>query len=144
MSYQLRRINPFWITHPMVPTAVAIGGILGLAGFATTKPVLSLVGGVVAGLGVLAGARPTVSALLGSLGLFGGLVTFVFVPNANALTMGLGMRIVSAVLFAAFYMVLMDALVLVVSVLYNFFAGALGMGGIRLELEGADEEEPAS
>lgn len=144
MSYQLRRINPFWLTHPMVPTAVAVGGILGLIGFATTKPILAVIGGGAAGIGVLLGTKPGVSALLGSLGLFGGLVTFVFVPNANALTMNLGMRLVSAILFAAFYMVLMDALVLVVSVLYNFFAGALGLGGIRLELESGEDEETAA
>ncbi len=145
MSYQLRRIDPFWLTHPMVPTAVAIGGILGLIGFATGKPALAIVGGVVAGIGVLLGVKAAISALLGTLGLFGGLVTFVFVPNVNAASMGFGMRLVSAVLFAAFYMVLMDALVLVVSVLYNFFAGAVGLGGIRLELDtAAEEEEPAA
>src|SRR5438105_211805 len=139
MSYQLRRINPFWLTHPMVPTAVAIGGILGLIGFATAKPWLALVGGVVAGIGILLGTKPAVSALLGTLGLFGGLVTFVVVPNANALTMSIVMRLVSALLFGAFYMVLMDALVLVVSVLYNFFAGALGLGGVTLEFEATGE-----
>jgi hypothetical protein len=144
MSYQLRRINPFWLTHPMVPTAVAIGGILGMIGFATMKPALAVIGGVIAGIGILMGARPGISAMLGTLGLFGGLVTFVFVPNMNAASMGLGMRLVSAVLFGAFYMVLMDALVLVVAVLYNFYAGALGLGGFKLELDEAADEEAAA
>lgn len=140
MSYQLKRINPFWHTHPLIPVAVAIGGILGAAAYATGKTNLALVGAVVAGLGVLAGARPVVSAVLLTLGLFGGAVTFLLVPNPNTVGMSMGMRAVSTVLFAAFYMVLMDGLVLVISVLYNLFAGALGMGGIRLEFEEAAEE----
>ena len=114
-----------------------------MIGFATMKPSLAVVGGVVAGIGILLGTKPGISAMLGSLGVFGGLVTFVFVPNMNALSMGLGMRIVSAVLFGAFYMVLMDALVLVVAVLYNFYAGALGLGGFKLEFDSEEEDAAA-
>lgn len=142
MSYQLRRIDPFWHTHPMIPTGVAIGAICGAIGFATQKPIVAGFGGVVAAIAILAAARPVISALLASLGLFGGLVTFVIVPNVNAATMSMPMRLAAALLFALFYMVLMDGLVLVVSVLYNLFAGTVGFGGIRLELaEAADSEE---
>jgi hypothetical protein len=45
-------------------------------------------------------------------------------------------------MFAIFYMVLMDALILVLAVLYNLFSETLGMSAVRLELEAA--EEPAA
>lgn len=141
MSYQLKRIDPFWHTHPMIPTGVVIGGICGAIGFATGKPIIAGLGGVVAAIAILAAAKPVVSALLATLGLFGGLVTFVFVPNVNAATMSTPMRLAAALLFALFYMVLMDGLVLVVSALYNFFAGTIGFGGVRLELAEAAEQE---
>ncbi len=144
MSYQVKRINPYWNTHPMIPTAVAIGGICGLMGFALEKPMVAAAGGVVAGLAILAAAKPVLSALLGTLGLFGGLVTFIVAPGLNAATMSLPMRVASVFLFAAFYMVLMDALVLVVAVIYNLFAGVIGMGGIRLDLESSEDDEPGA
>ncbi len=140
MSYHLRRINPFWKTHPMVPTAVAIGAICGLMGFAREIGALAILGGVVAGLGIFFATRPAVSLVLGTLGLFGGLATFVIVPNIQSAGMPLMMKLLSTALFAVFYMILMDALVLVVSVLYNLFAGTVGLGGIRLEFETEAEE----
>lgn len=139
MSYQLKRIDPFWRTHPMIPTAVAIGGILALIGYTKNQPIAAVIGGVVAGIAIVAAARPVLSALLGSLGLFGGLVTFVFVPNLSAAGMTVGMKLVSALLFGVFYMVLMDALVLVIAVLYNLFGGTLGLGGLKLDLEAVEE-----
>jgi len=140
MSYQLKRINPFWHVHPLIPVAVAAGAALGAAAMVTQKTNLAIVGAVVAGLGVLAGARPVISAVLLTLGLFGGAVTFLILPNPNTVGMSLAMRALSTVLFAGFYMVLMDALVLVVAVLYNLFAGVLGLGGVMLEFEEAPEE----
>ena len=128
----------------MIPTAVVIGGILGFIGFYTQKPMIAGLGAMIAGGAVIAAARPVVSALLGSMGLFGGLVTFVLVPNINASSMSVMMRLVSAVLFALFYMVLMDALVLVIAVLYNFFSGVLGLEGLGLEFESIEEEEPSA
>lgn len=144
MAYRLKRIDPFWHTHPMIPTAVAIGGILGFVGFYLQKPMIAGLGALVAGGAIIAAARLVISALLGALGLFGGLVTFVLVPNLNAAGMSLWMRLVSTALFAIFYMVLMDALVLVIAVLYNFFSGVLGLGGLGLEFEAVEEEEPAA
>lgn len=140
MSYQLKRINPFWKTHPMVPTAVAIGGILGLIGFMKEIGPVAILGGVVAGLAIFFATKPVVSLVLGTLGLFGGLATFVIVPNIQSAGMPMMMKLLSTGLFAVFYMILMDALVLMVSGLYNLFAGAIGLGGIRLELETEAEE----
>jgi hypothetical protein len=143
MSFQLKRINPFWHTHPMIPTAVAIGGICGAMGYAKGVLALALLGGLVAGAGILAAARPALSALLATLGLLGGLVTFVIAPDLNASTYTAPWKITSILFYTLFYTVLMDAIVLVVSVIYNFFAGAVGLGGLRLELESIEEETAA-
>lgn len=139
MSYQLKRIDPFWHTHPMIPTAVAIGAICAAIGWATNKTPVGILGGIIAGIAVVAATRPVITALLGTLGLFGGLVSFVIVPNLNNAGMTMPMKLISTALFAAFYMVLMDALVLVVSVLYNLFGATIGLGGIRLELAEAED-----
>lgn len=142
MSYQLRRINPFWHTHPMIPTGVAVGMICALVGYQSGKPIVMGFGGVVGGLAILFAARPALSALLATMGILGGLATFVFFPrDVNAETMSMMQKLLSTGLFALFYMVLMDALVLVVCVLYNLYAGTVGLGGIRLELDQADDEE---
>lgn len=139
MSYQLKRIDPFWHTHPMIPTAVAIGAICAAIGWATNKTPVGILGGLIAGAAVVAATRPAVTALLGTLGLFGGLVSFVIVPNLNNVGMSMPMKLISTLLFAAFYMVLMDALVLVIAVLYNLFGNTLGLSAIRLELAEADD-----
>ena len=146
MSYQLKRINPFWHTHPMVPTGVAVGGILGVVGFMTGKPIVGGAGGLIVAAAILFAARPVLSALLGTLGVLGGMAQFIVLPrDLNASTLSLPMRWGAALLFGLFYMVLMDALVLVVAVLYNLYAGTLGLGGVRLELETAeDDEEPVA
>jgi hypothetical protein len=142
MNYQVKRLNPYWIIHPMIPTAVAIGVICGAVGFLKEQSVIMIIGGIIAGAGLVAAIRPVFSALLGTLGLLGGFLTFVIVPNSGAADMGMALRLLSAVLFGLFYMVLMDALVLVVCVLYNFFSGAVGLSGLTLELgEAAETEE---
>ena len=48
--------------------------------------------------------------------------------------MALSMRLLSTLLFSLFYTVLMDGVVLLVAVLYNFFADALGLGGLSVDL----------
>jgi len=84
-------------------------------------------------VGVLLASKPALSAVLGCLGFFGGLVTFVVLPNASTMDMPMWLKLVAALMFALLYMVLMDALILVVAALYNFFAGSLG--GLLLEIE---------
>lgn len=140
MSHQIRRINPFWHTHPMIAVVVVIGAVLGLAGYQKDVKALSILGAAVAGLAIVFAAKPVVSAVLGTLGVFGGLVTFVLVPNLQMAGLSMIYRLLSTLLFALFYMILMDALVLVVSVLYNLFAGTVGLGGIALELDSQAEE----
>ena len=142
MIQQLKRVDPYWHSHPMIPTGVAIGAILALAGYLKDTFSIAVVGGVIAGLAILFAARPVISAVLGTLGLAGGLLSFVVVPNLSAAGMSLGLKLVAMLMFAAFYMVLMDALVLVLAVLYNLFSDTLGFAAVRLELEAA-EEPPA-
>ncbi len=142
MIQRLKRIDPYWHTPPMIPTGVAIGAILALVGYLKDKPVLAVAGGVIAALAILFAARPVLSAVLGTLGLAGGLLSFVVVPNLSAAGMSVGLKLVATIMFALFYMVLMDALVLVLAVLYNLFSATLGLRGVSLELEAA--EEPAA
>lgn len=144
MSYQLKRINPFWHTHPMIPTGVAIGGILGLVGYVSGKAVLGGAGALVAGAAVLFATRPAVSALFVTLGLLGGIVRFGLQPDLNAASLAPALRWGAALAFGLFYMVLMDAVVLAVAVLYNLFTGVVGLSGLRFELENVDDEEHAA
>jgi hypothetical protein len=139
MTQQLKRIDPYWHTHPMIPTGVAVGAILALIGYLKAATVLAAVGGGVAALAILFAARPVISAVLGTLGLAGGLLSFVVVPNLSAAGMSVPLKLVATLMFAVFYMVLMDALVLVLTVLYNLFSDTFGMSAVRLELEAADE-----
>lgn len=144
MSYQLKRINPFWHNHPMIPTAVIIGGICGLIGFQTSRPVIGGIGALVAAAGVLWGNLPLVSAVLGTMGVLGGILTFILVPNPNAVGMTLPMKLVSTGLFAIFYMILMGALLMIVTAIYNAYSNLVGLRSIRLELEASEEEETAA
>ena len=139
MTQQVKRVDPYWHTHPMIPTGVAVGAILALIGYLKAATVLAVVGGAVAALAILFAARPVLSAVLGTLGLAGGLLSFVVVPNLSAAGMSLPLKLVATLMFAVFYMVLMDALILVLAVLYNLFSETLGLSAVRLELEAAEE-----
>jgi hypothetical protein len=74
------------------------------------------------------------------LGLLGGITTFLIYPRADVLDMAITMRLLSTILFALFYTVLMDGVVLFVAVLYNLFAGGLGLDGLSVELEATGAE----
>lgn len=135
MSYRVKRIDPYWITNPILPL-VAVGGVLAalfLIGREMTVPAIAAA--LVGGAAVLLSTKPAVSAVLGTLGLIGGLTTFVLVPNSQNASMAFPMKLLSTVLFTLFYAVLMDGVVLLIAVLYNLFAGAVGMGGISVDLD---------
>lgn len=146
MSYRIRRIDPFWIAHPVVISAAVIGMLLALAGYAKNNVALSVIGGIAMAAGVIAATKPAVSGVLGTLGFFGGLVTFVILPNPQLADSPLFWKLVSTLFFALLYMVLMDALILLVSALYNFFGTTVNLGGIHLDIEESDEgaEGPAA
>ena len=107
-------------------------------------PVLEIIGAVAAGISVILATKPAVSAVLVLLGAVAGLASNFLSLNPNSLAMSVPLRIVSTVVFSATYMVLMDAAVLVVAALYNFFASVGGLGGIQLEFEESSGEEVAS
>jgi hypothetical protein len=135
MSYRVKRIDPYWIKNPVLP-AVAVAGLLGALALVSREMVAPAIGSaLVGGAAVILATSPAVSAVLGTLGLIGGLMTFVFVPNPQNATMALPMRLLSTLLFMLFYTVLMDGVVLLVAVLYNLFAGGIGLGGLTFDFE---------
>jgi len=135
MSYRVKRIDPYWIKNPILPV-VAVAGVMAALALVTRDMVpLAIVSAVVGGLAVILSTKPAVSAVLGTLGLIGGLTTFVLVPNSQNAAMTLPLKLLSTILFTLFYTVLMDGVVLLIAVLYNLFAGAIGLGGLSLDLE---------
>ncbi|MDX6769646.1 MAG: hypothetical protein SF051_08950 [Elusimicrobiota bacterium] len=135
MSYRVKRIDPFWIKNPILPVVAVVGVLIALVGVQQVKTGVAIGGAIIGGLAIFLSTRPAVSAVLGTLGLLGGIVTFLAVPSPSTLGMTMGLRLVSTLLFAVFYTVLMDGVVLLVAVLYNLFAGVAGLGGLSLELE---------
>lgn len=135
MAYRVRRIDPFWIAHPAVIASAVIGLALALVGYTKGQAALSIIGGVLLGVGVLVATKPAVTGVLATLGFFGGVVNFVVLPNAQLGGATLPWKLVSTLFFALLYTVLMEALVLVVAALYNLFAGAMDAGAIELEIE---------
>lgn len=139
MSYEIKRIDPFWKANPIF-FAMAVGGtVLGVIGTNMNHTMIVGAGFVVAAIGVLLATKPLVSTVLGTLGFLGGLATFVILPNANSMGMTPIARVLSVLLFSAIYMVLMDAIVLLVACIYNTVSGLLGLGGITLEFEEGSE-----
>ncbi len=141
VSYRIKRIDPFWIAHPGVIAVAVVGVILALIGYNRGNIAIQVVGGVMMGGGVLVATKHAVSAVLGTLGLIGGILTFVILPNPELATTPMGWRLVSTLFFALLYMVLMDALILVVCGLYNFFGSTLNMKVLQLDIE---EDEAAA
>lgn len=135
MSYRVKRIDPFWIKNPILPVVAIVGVLIALVGVQQVKTAVAIGGAVIGGLAIFLSTRPAVSAVLGTLGLLGGIVTFLAVPSPSTLGMTMGLRLVSTLLFTVFYTVLMDGVVLLVAVLYNLFAGVVGLGGFSVELE---------
>lgn len=135
MSYRVKRIDPFWMRNPVLPVVAVIGVAIALVGVQQVKTGVAIGGAVIGGLAIFLSTRPAVSAVLGTLGLLGGIVTFLAVPSPSTLGMTMGLRLVSTLLFTVFYTVLMDGVVLLVAVLYNLFAGGLGLGGFSVDLE---------
>jgi hypothetical protein len=139
MSYRIRRIDPFWKAHPAVIAVAVVGVLLALFGYSRNSIALQVIGGVAMMGGVLAATKPAVSAVLATLGFFGGLVTFIVAPSGEVSGQPMVWRFVSTLFFTFLYMVLMDALVLVVAALYNFFGTSMNLGQIHLDIEEGDD-----
>jgi len=73
------------------------------------------------------------------MGILGGLLTFIILPNPQLDPMSGSARIMATGLFALLYMLLMLALMVVIAFLYNIFTQAMGMRGVTIEMESADE-----
>jgi hypothetical protein len=140
MSYRVKRIDPYWIKNPALPVVAAVGVLAALAFVNRGMFLPAVAGAVIGGIAVILATKPAVTAVMGTLGLLGGITTFILVPNSQNASMALGLKLISTLLFTLFYAVLMDGVVLLVSVLYNFFAGGIGMGGLSLELENDGDE----
>lgn len=135
MSYRVKRIDPYWIKNPVLPVVAVVGVLAALGLISKDMPVPAVIAAVVAGVAVVLSTQPAVSAVTGTLGLIGGLTTFILVPNSQNAPMAFTMKLLSTLMFALFYVVLMDGAVLMISVLYNLFAGAIGLGGLSVDLE---------
>ena len=142
MSYRVKRIDPYWFKHPILPIVVFIGATLALgAGFAN-KPAVAILGAVIAAAGILISTRPAITGTVMLLGFLGGLVTFVISPNSSNAALSAGQKALSVGFYTLFYAVLTAGALLLVSVVYNFFAAVSSLGGLSLELEdeGGTEE----
>jgi len=135
MSYRVRRIDPFWFKNPLLPAAALGGVLLALgAGFAG-KPMIAIAGAVVAAGAIVASTKPAVTATMLSLGLIGGLVTFVVSPSAQNASLSATQKAMSVSFYTVFYAVLTAGALLLFCVVYNFFSALSGTGGLSLDLE---------
>lgn len=75
------------------------------------------------------------------LGLLGGLLTFVILPNPNLDPMAGMTKLMATGLFSLLYMFLMIALLVVVAFLYNLFTQTIGLKGVRIEVEEVSGDE---
>lgn len=135
MSYRVKRIDPYWFTHPAIPVVILAG--VGLAAFGgySSKPALAVAGVVVAAAGIVAATRPAITATMFMLGFLGGLSTFVIFPGGQNVGLPLMQKIMSTAFYSLFYAVLTAGALLLLSVVYNFFAAIGSLGGLSLELE---------
>lgn len=135
MSYRVRRIDPYWFKHPIIPVAVFVGALIALgAGFAN-KPPVAILGALVAAAAILAATRPAITGTVLLLGFLGGFVTFVISPNSSNAALSATAKAMSVGFYTLFYAVLTEGALLLLAVVYNFFAAVSSLGGLSLELE---------
>jgi hypothetical protein len=140
MNYRVRRVDPYWLTNPILPVLAIVGVAVGLF-FASAGNLWAAVGGgLIGGIAIVLEVKPGITAVMGVFGLVGGLTTFIFSPRPDVAEMSPLLRGVSVIFFIAFYTALMDGIVLFVSVLYNLFAGPVGLEGFSVELEAEASE----
>lgn len=76
-----------------------------------------------------------------ALAVLGGVVTFMVVPNPQIEPMNIGQKLLSIGLFALLYVVIVSALMVFVSFLYNVLTGVLGMKGVSFDIEEINDHE---
>ncbi len=83
-------------------------------------------------------------AILFCVGILGGFITFVVIPNPQLAPMTVMQKLMATGLTALVWMFLWIATMIVVAVLYNLFTRTVGMRGLKLEIEEVDEGEEVS
>jgi hypothetical protein len=83
----------------------------------------------------------SVPVVVFAMAVLGGLVTFMGIPNPQIEPMSFGQKILSIGLFALLYVVIVSALMVFVSFLYNILTGVLGMKGVSFDIEEIHEHE---
>jgi hypothetical protein len=143
MSYRVKRIDPYWFKHPALPLTVFAGAAIALGAGYAAKPSVAILGAIIAAAGILASTRPAITGTVMLLGFLGGLVTFVISPNSNNAALSAGQKALSVGFYTIFYAVLTEGALLLLAVVYNFFAAISSIGGLSLELEdeGSSTEE---
>jgi hypothetical protein len=106
MSYRIKRINPYWIENPIVSGVAIVGLVVALVLVSREMIAPAIIAALIGGAAVVASTKPAVSAVLATLGLIGGLTTFVLVPSAQNALMSIPMKLLSTLLFMIFYTVL--------------------------------------
>ena len=130
MSYRIKRIDPFWRAEPFVAAVAAAGVIIGALGANSGSTAATAIGALAACAAVFAATKPALSAVFATFGLIGGAVAFIAGSGGlDPLT-----RLGWTAAFGAFYMIVMDVVVLGVAALYNIFT-RLGFSGMSLRLE---------
>lgn len=130
MSYRIRRIDPFWLKSPLLPGIAVLAGAAALFAARAGSLPLTIAAAAAGAIAIFLATKPALSGVFAVFGLLGGVVTFLAGPGAGLSPL---MRVLATAGFSLFYMVLMDAVVLAVSLIYNLFTRA-GLSGLRLQL----------
>ena len=101
MTQQVKRVDPYWHTHPMIPTGVAVGAILALIGYLKAATVAGRDGGSVAALAILFAARPVLSPSWGPSAWPGGCSASWSFPTPTRRACR-ALKFVAALMFAVF------------------------------------------
>ncbi len=76
-----------------------------------------------------------------ALGILGGVVTFLLVPNPQLDPMGVGHKMTSIGFFSLLYVIIVSALLVFIAFLYNTLTGVLGMKGVAFDIEEISDHE---
>jgi len=76
-----------------------------------------------------------------ALGMLGGVVTFLLVPNPQLDMMSIGHKIQSIGFFSLLYVIIVSALLVFIAFLYNIMTGVLGMKGVAFDIEEISDRE---
>jgi len=137
MIYRLKRIDPYWMRTPVLPAVAVVGAVAALALINRNMVWPAIASAAVGGAAVILATQPAVSVLMGtSPARRPG--HFRFLAQRAERGMTIQGRFLATLTCMLFYTVLVDGAILIVAVLYNFFASVAGLGGLGLDLEADD------